>query len=122
MGNSGLVPRGGWNAEKTLRIDSGGGRVGFRAQRADRQCAREEDLRDHRCRQDRSAHLPVINGKHANLLLAQILDRLVASSWLPWISVNHLHGIAGLEDFDKALFQQSVRTLAAGTNPARQIG
>ena len=27
-------------------------------------------------------------------------------TWLPWISVNHLHGITGLEDFDKALFQQ----------------
>ena len=27
-------------------------------------------------------------------------------TWLPWISVNHLHGITGLEEFDKALFQQ----------------
>jgi hypothetical protein len=25
---------------------------------------------------------------------------------LPWISVNHPHGITGLEDFDKALFPQ----------------
>ncbi len=24
-------------------------------------------------------------------------------TWLPWISVNHLHGITGLEEFDKAL-------------------
>lgn len=31
-------------------------------------------------------------------------------TWLPWISVNHLHGITGLEDFDKGLYQQ----LAAG--------
>ena len=27
-------------------------------------------------------------------------------SWLPWVSVNHLHGITGLEEFDPALFQQ----------------
>ncbi len=27
-------------------------------------------------------------------------------SWLPWVSVNHLHGITGLEEFDKELFQQ----------------
>ncbi len=27
-------------------------------------------------------------------------------TWLPWISVNHLHGITGLEEFDSALFQQ----------------
>ena len=27
-------------------------------------------------------------------------------SWLPWISVNHLHGITGLQEFDPALFQQ----------------
>jgi hypothetical protein len=27
-------------------------------------------------------------------------------TWLPWISVNHLHGITGLEEFDKALFQK----------------
>jgi hypothetical protein len=27
-------------------------------------------------------------------------------TWLPWISVNHLHGITGLEDFDKALYRQ----------------
>jgi len=25
-------------------------------------------------------------------------------SWLPWVSVNHLHGITGLEEFDKELF------------------
>lgn len=27
-------------------------------------------------------------------------------TWLPWISVNHLHGITGLEEFDNALYQQ----------------
>jgi len=27
-------------------------------------------------------------------------------TWLPWISVNHLHGSTGLKDFDKALFRQ----------------
>jgi hypothetical protein len=27
-------------------------------------------------------------------------------SWLPWVSVNHLHGITGLEEFDKDLFQK----------------
>jgi hypothetical protein len=27
-------------------------------------------------------------------------------SWLPWVSVNHLHGITGLEEFDPELFQQ----------------
>ena len=27
-------------------------------------------------------------------------------TWLPWISVNHLHGITGLEEFDPALYQQ----------------
>jgi hypothetical protein len=27
-------------------------------------------------------------------------------TWLPWISVNHLHGITGLEEFDPELFQQ----------------
>lgn len=27
-------------------------------------------------------------------------------TWLPWISVNHLHGITGLEEFDKAIFQK----------------
>lgn len=27
-------------------------------------------------------------------------------TWLPWISVNHLHGITGLEELDKALFHQ----------------
>jgi hypothetical protein len=27
-------------------------------------------------------------------------------TWLPWISVNHLHGITGLEDFDRALYRQ----------------
>ena len=31
-------------------------------------------------------------------------------TWLPWISVNHLHGITGLEEFDKSLYQR----LAAG--------
>ena len=27
-------------------------------------------------------------------------------TWLPWISVNHLHGITGLEDFDNDLYKQ----------------
>ena len=27
-------------------------------------------------------------------------------TWLPWISVNHLHGITGLEEFDKELYKQ----------------
>jgi hypothetical protein len=27
-------------------------------------------------------------------------------TWLPWVSVNHLHGITGLEDFDRALYHQ----------------
>jgi hypothetical protein len=27
-------------------------------------------------------------------------------TWLPWVSVNHLHGITGLEELDKALYQQ----------------
>jgi hypothetical protein len=27
-------------------------------------------------------------------------------TWLRWISVNHLHGITGLEEFDKDLYQR----------------
>jgi hypothetical protein len=27
-------------------------------------------------------------------------------SWLPWVSVNHLHGITGLEEFDPDLYKQ----------------
>ena len=27
-------------------------------------------------------------------------------TWLPWISINHLHGITALEEFDPALFRQ----------------
>jgi hypothetical protein len=27
-------------------------------------------------------------------------------SWLPWVSVNHLHGITGLEEFDPELFHK----------------
>jgi hypothetical protein len=27
-------------------------------------------------------------------------------SWLPWVSVNHLHGIVALEAFDKDLYQR----------------
>jgi len=27
-------------------------------------------------------------------------------TWLPWVSVNHLHGITGLEEFDSELFKQ----------------
>jgi hypothetical protein len=30
-------------------------------------------------------------------------------SWLPWVSVNHLHGITGLEEFDQDLFNQLVK-------------
>jgi len=26
--------------------------------------------------------------------------------WLPWISVNHLHGIPGLKELDPVLFQK----------------
>jgi hypothetical protein len=29
-------------------------------------------------------------------------------SWLPWVSVNHLHGITGLEEFDKTLYNQLI--------------
>ena len=29
-------------------------------------------------------------------------------SWLPWVSVNHLHGITGLEEFDRDLYQQLI--------------
>lgn len=34
-------------------------------------------------------------------------------TWLPWISVNHIHGIVGLEEFDSALYQQ----LSKGLEP-----
>lgn len=27
-------------------------------------------------------------------------------TWLPWVSINHLHGITGLEEFDQELFRQ----------------
>ncbi len=27
-------------------------------------------------------------------------------TWLPWISVNHLHGITALEEFDPVLYRQ----------------
>lgn len=30
-------------------------------------------------------------------------------TWLPWVSVNHLHGITGLEEFDPALFNQLIK-------------
>jgi hypothetical protein len=30
-------------------------------------------------------------------------------TWLPWVSVNHLHGITGLEEFDPVLFQQLIK-------------
>ncbi len=30
-------------------------------------------------------------------------------SWLPWVSVNHLHGITGLEEFDRDLYQILVK-------------
>lgn len=30
-------------------------------------------------------------------------------TWLPWVSVNHLHGITGLEAFDPELFRQVVK-------------
>ena len=29
-------------------------------------------------------------------------------SWLPWVSVNHLHGITGLQEFDPALYRRLV--------------
>ena len=31
-------------------------------------------------------------------------------TWLPWISVNHLHGITGLEEFDRVLYLQLSKT------------
>jgi hypothetical protein len=30
-------------------------------------------------------------------------------TWLPWISVNHLHGITGLEELDPTLYQRLAR-------------
>lgn len=30
-------------------------------------------------------------------------------TWLPWVSVNHLHGITGLEAFDPKLFQMLIK-------------
>ena len=30
-------------------------------------------------------------------------------SWLPWVSVNHLHGITGLEELDPALYRELVK-------------
>ena len=27
-------------------------------------------------------------------------------SWLPWVSVNHLHSVTGLEELDKDLYQR----------------
>jgi hypothetical protein len=30
-------------------------------------------------------------------------------SWLPWVSVNHLHGITGLEEFDPDLYQKLIK-------------
>ena len=30
-------------------------------------------------------------------------------TWLPWVSVNHLRGITGLEEFDPALFHQIIK-------------
>jgi hypothetical protein len=27
-------------------------------------------------------------------------------TWLPWISVNHIHGIVGLEEFDPAIYKR----------------
>jgi hypothetical protein len=26
--------------------------------------------------------------------------------WLPWVSVNHIHGIVGLDQLDRGLYQQ----------------
>jgi hypothetical protein len=36
-------------------------------------------------------------------------------TWLPWISVNHLHGITGLEEFDKVLYLQLSKTNSGST-------
>lgn len=30
-------------------------------------------------------------------------------SWLPWVSVNHLHSITGIEEFDPALYQRLIK-------------
>ena len=27
-------------------------------------------------------------------------------TWLPWISINHLHGVTALEEFDPDLYEQ----------------
>jgi hypothetical protein len=35
---------------------------------------------------------------------------MLAHTWLPWVSVNHLHGITGLEELDPSL----LRRLASG--------
>ena len=32
-------------------------------------------------------------------------------SWLPWVSVNHLHGMAGLEELDPALYERLAKGL-----------
>jgi hypothetical protein len=40
--------------------------------------------------------------------------------WLPWISANHLYGIAGLEEYDPVLFKQlSARPAAAANTGGR---
>ena len=32
-------------------------------------------------------------------------------TWLPWISINHIHGITGLEDLDQELYERMKHTL-----------
>jgi hypothetical protein len=32
--------------------------------------------------------------------------KFILRSWLPWVSVNHLHDISGLEEYDKNLYKQ----------------
>jgi hypothetical protein len=39
--------------------------------------------------------------------------------WLPWISANHLYGIAGLEEYDPALYKQLSTKPAAAAAPAK---
>jgi hypothetical protein len=33
--------------------------------------------------------------------------------WLPWISANHLYGMAGLEEYDPALYKKLITKPAA---------
>ena len=39
-------------------------------------------------------------------LMWLLIATLAPARQLPWISVNHLHGITGLEELDPALYEQ----------------